>query len=103
MALEQERQRRKEDAKIKKGKAGSCGYNMLHCRYQFACVFSSLDLTCMVLHVFIFYHGMRFSRFDSISSLALPFLDSFDEMGSLIWFMWDDRIRFKANRGGSLN
>jgi len=46
--------------------------------------------------VFIFYHGMGFSRCDSIFDLALPFLDSFDDMGSLIQFMWDDRIGFEV-------
>ena len=53
--------------------------------------------------MFLFYHVMGFSRCDSIFSLALPFPDSFDEMGSLIWFMWDGRIRFEVEWGGSPN
>lgn len=38
----------------------------------------------MGLHVFSFYHGMGFSSGDSIFTLAMPFRDSFDEMGSLM-------------------
>ena len=87
--------RRQEEAKIKYGKAGSSSDNRLHCRYQLACVFSLLDFPCMGLHVFLFYHGMGFARCDSIFSLALPFLDRFDEMGSLMHFVggWSDWIR----------
>jgi len=103
LALEKERQIRQEEAKIKQGKAGSSSYNNLHCMYQPACVFSLLDLACMGLHVFLFYHGMGFARCDRIFSLALPFPDSFDEMGSLIRFMWDGQIGFEAEWGGSLN
>jgi len=51
---------------------------------------------CMGLHVFHFYHGMGFSRCDSIFSLALPFTNSFDEMGFLMCFVGNDRIRFEA-------
>ena len=36
----------------------------------------------MVLHVVIFYHGIGFARCDNVFSLALPFPDSLDEMGS---------------------
>ena len=75
-----------------------------------ACVFSLLDLACMKLHVFLFYHGMGFSRCDSIFSLALPFpdnflpfLDSFDEMGSLMGFVGNGWIGFETEWGGSLN
>ena len=68
-----------------------------------ACVFSLLDLACMGLHVFIFYHGMCFSRCDSIFSLALPFPDSFDEMGSFMRFMGVDQIGFEAEWGGYPN
>ena len=101
--MEKERQIRQEEAKIKQGKAGSSSYNNLHCMYQPACVFSLLDLACMGLHVFLFYHGMGFTRCDSVFSLAFPFLDSFDEMDSLIWFLWDGQIGFQAEWGGSLN
>ena len=68
-----------------------------------AYVFSLLDFLCMGLHVFLFYHGMGFSRCDNIFNLALPFPDSFDEMGSLMRFVGDGRIRFEAEWGGSLN
>ena len=54
-----------------------------------ACVFSLLDLACMVLHVFLFYHGMGFARCDSIFILALTFPNSFDDMGSLMCFVGD--------------
>ena len=54
---------------------------MLYYRYQLACVFSLLDLACIALHVVIFYHGMGFSRCNSVFSLALPFSDSHDVMG----------------------
>ena len=40
---------------------------------------------------------------DSIFSLALPFPNSFDEMGSLMQFVGDVRIGFEADWGGSLN
>ena len=103
LALEQERKRRQEEAKIKQEKAGSSNYNRLHCRYRLACVFSLLELACMQLHVVIFYHGIGFARCDSIFSIAFPFLDSFDETGSLIRFMWDGRIGFEAEWGGSSN
>ena len=53
--------------------------------------------------MFLFYHGMGFSRCDSIFSLAFPFPDSFDEMGSLMRFVGDGWIGFEAERGGSLN
>ena len=46
---------------------------------------------------------MGFTRCDRIFSLALPFPDSFDEMGSLMRFVGDDRIRFEAEWGGSPN
>ena len=36
-------------------------------------------------------------------SLAFPFPDSFDEMGFYIWFMWDRRIGFEVEWGGSPN
>jgi len=68
-----------------------------------ACVFSLLDLACMGLHVFLFYQGIGFSRCDSIFTLAFPFPDSFDEMGSLMHFVGDGRIGFEAEWGGSLN
>ena len=84
LELEQERQRRQEEAKIKQGNAGSSNYNNILYRYRFACVFSLLDLTWMVLHVVVFYHGMVSSRCDSVLSLALPFPDSLDEMGSIM-------------------
>ena len=53
--------------------------------------------------MFMFYHGMGFSRCDNIFSLALPFPDNFDEMGSLIQFVWDGQIGFEAEVGGSMN
>jgi len=46
---------------------------------------------------------MGFSRCDNVFSLALPFPDSFDEMGSLMRFMWDGRIGFYVEWGGSSN
>ena len=103
LALEQERKRRQEEAKIKQGKAGSSSYNRLHCRYQLACVFSLLDLACMGLHELHFIPGMGFSRCDSIFSLALPFPNSFDEMGYLMHFVGDGRIGCKAEWRGSTN
>jgi len=87
--LEQERKGRQEKATIKRGNAGSSSDNRLHCKYRLACVFSLLDLEYMGLHVFLLYHGMGFVRCDSIFSLALKFPDSFDDMSSLIWFMWN--------------
>ena len=69
--------------------------------YQFACVFSLLDLESMVLRVVICYLGMGFSRCDSVFSLALPFLYSFDEMGSHTLVDMDDRIGFEVEWGGS--
>jgi len=36
-------------------------------------------------------------------NLALPFPDSFNEMGSRTRLMWDGRIGFKAKWGGYLN
>ena len=68
-----------------------------------ACVFSLLDLACMGLHVFHFYHGMVFSKCDSIFILPLPLLKSFDGMGSLMHFVGDGQIGFEAKWGGSLN
>ena len=53
--------------------------------------------------MFISYNGMDFSRCHSIFDLALPFTDRFDEMGSLIRFMWDGWIGFDNEWGGSLN
>ena len=53
--------------------------------------------------MFLFYHGMGFSRCDSIFSLAFPFPDNFDEMGSLMRFVGDGRIGFEVEWGGSLN
>jgi len=57
--------------RIKQGKGGLSNYNRLHCRYQLACVFSLLDLACMVLHVVLFYHGMGFSKCDFFFQLSL--------------------------------
>lgn len=60
---------------------------------QFACVFSLLDLACMVLHVLLCCSGMDFAKCDSIFSLALPFLDSLDEMdshNSFELYLWMD-------------
>ena len=53
--------------------------------------------------MFLFYYGMGFAKCDSIFSLALPFPDSFDEMDSLMHFLGDGRIGFKAEWGGSPN
>ena len=36
-------------------------------------------------------------------SLTLSFPDSFDEMGSLIQFMWDGQIGFEVEWDGSSN
>ena len=96
LKLEQEMKIRQEEANIKQGKVGSSSYNRLHCRYQLACVYSLLDLACMGLHVVFSHHGMGFSRYESIFNLALSFLDSLDEMGSLIRFMWDGQIGFES-------
>ena len=76
MALDKERQesRKKEEASKEEHKSSS--YNRILGRYQFACVFSLLDLACMVLHVVLCYLGMGFSMCDHVFSLALPFLDS---------------------------
>ena len=71
--------------------------------YQLACVFYLLNLECMGLHVVLSYHGMGVAKCDNIFILAFPFPDSFDEMGSLIRFMWDGHIGFKAEWGGSTN
>jgi len=57
----------------------------------------------MGLHVFLFYQSMGFSKCDCIFSPALPFPDSFDEMGSFMWFVWDGWIGFEAEWGGSPN
>jgi len=59
LALGQERQRRKEEEKIKQGKAGSRNYKNILCWYQVACVLCLLDLACMVLHVvpLLIWHG----------------------------------------------
>ena len=101
--MEKERKIRQEEAKIKQGKAGSSSYNSLHCRYRLACVFSFLYFACMGLHVFLFYHGMGFSKFGSTFSLALQFPNSFDEMNSLMRFVWDGWIGFEVELGGSPN
>ena len=103
MALEKERKRRQEEAKVKQRKARSSIYDRLHCSYRLACVSFLLDLACMGFHVFLFYHDISFSRCDSIFSIALPFLDSFDEMDYLIHMMWDGWIGFEAKWGGSPN
>jgi len=71
--------------------------------HEITCVFSLLDLVCMGFHVFLFYHGMGFSRCKSIFSLALPFPNSFDEMGSLMCFVGDGRVRFEVEWNGSPN
>ena len=101
--MEQERQRRQEEAMIKQGIVGLSSYNRLCCRYQLACIFSLLDLACMELHVFLSYHGMVFSRCDNIFSLALTFPNSFDEMDSLMRFVWDGQNGFEVEWGGYLN
>jgi len=44
LALEQERKRRQEEAKIKQGKVGSSNYIKFSCRYRVACMISSLIL-----------------------------------------------------------
>jgi len=81
LALEQEREIRQEEEKIKRGKVGSSNYSRIPCRYQFSYVFSLLCLACMVLHVVAFFHGIGFTRCDIIFSLAFPFPDNLDEMG----------------------
>ena len=110
LELEKERQRRKEEARIKQLQHTSLQVSTCICiflarfgMHGISCVFSLLDLACMGLHVFLFYHGMGFSRCDNILSLTLPFPDSFDKMGSLIRFMWDGQIGFKVEWGGSIN
>ena len=95
--MEQERQRRQEEVKIKHGKAESSNYNMIPCKYRFACVFSLLGLACMVLHVVVFYHGMGFSRCDSVFGLALPIPNSLDEMGSHTSIELDCRMDSKLS------
>ena len=64
----------------------------------FLATFGMHEIACVY-----FYHGTSFSRCDNIFNLALPFPDRFDEMGSLIRFMWDDQIRFETEKGGSPN
>jgi len=49
--------------------------------YHFACVFSLLDLACMVLLWFFCCYGMGFSRCGSVFNLALPFLNNHGVMG----------------------
>ena len=85
LALDQERKRRKEEGRSKQGKAGSSSYNKILCRYQFSCVFSLWDLTCIVLHVVLCYYEMGFSRCDNVFSLALPILDNH---GVMLWLRW---------------
>ena len=80
--MDQERQIRQEEGRSKQEKAGSSSYSRILCRYLFVCVFSLLDLACMVLHVVVFCHGMGFSKCDSVFSLSFSFLDGLDEMGS---------------------
>ena len=58
---------------------------------------SFLDLACMVLHVVIFCHGMGFSKCDSVFSLALPFPNSLDEMGSHTLVELDCRMDSKLS------
>jgi len=103
LVLDQERQRRQDEAKIKQGKVGSSSYNRLHCRYLLACVFSLLNLEFMRFHVVLSYHGMGFCKCDSIFSITLPFLNSFDKKGSPIQFMWDGQIGFEIELGGYPN
>ena len=43
----------------------------------------------MVLYVVIFYHGMGFSRCDSVSKISFPFLDSHGVMGFSCLFELD--------------
>jgi len=50
----------------------------------------------MGFHVFIFYHGMGFYRRDNTFGVAFPFPNRFDEMGSLMRFVWDGWIGFEA-------
>ena len=81
LTLDRERQRRQEEGRSKQGRVESCNYNKILCMYRFVCVISFLDLACMVLHVVFFYHGMRFSKRDSVFSLAFPFPDRHGVMG----------------------
>jgi len=76
---------------------------MPHCRYLIRCVFFFLDLACMGFHVFLFYHGMRYSMCYNIFILALPFPHSFDEIGTLVQFVLDDPIGLKGAWVGSQN
>ena len=80
-ALDQERKRKQEEGRRKQGRARSSSYNKILYKYRFACVFSLLDLACMVLHVVLCCYGMGFARCDSVLSLALPFPNSHGVMG----------------------
>jgi len=81
-ALDQERKRRQDKVRSKKGRARSSNYISILCRYGFACIFSLLDLACMVLHVVLCCSSMGFARCDSVFNLALPFLNNHGVMGS---------------------
>ena len=70
------RNERKKEGGSKQEEQGLRNYIRILGRYQFACVFSFLDLVRMVLNVVIFCLGMDFSRRDSVFSLALPFPDN---------------------------
>ncbi len=65
------------------------------------CIFLARFVMHGIAYVsFLPWHG--FSRCDSTFSLALPFPNSFDEMGSLMRFVGDGEIGFEAKWGGSL-
>ena len=76
LALEQERKESRKNEEASKEEQESSSYNNIICRYLFACVFSLLDLSCMVFHVVSCCLGMGFSRCDSVLNLAFPFRDS---------------------------
>ena len=58
LALEQEREESRKKEEARKEEHESSSYNMILGRYQFACMFSLLDLACMLLHVVLFCLGM---------------------------------------------
>ena len=95
LALEQERQIRKGETKIKQGKVGLSSYIRFHCKYQLACVFSLLCLTCMVFHEVFSIMAWALQGVIVFFSLALPFPYSCGEMGPYIQLRCDDQIDSK--------
>lgn len=64
----------------------------------FIAIFGLHGIACVY-----FCHSMGLSRCDGIFSLGFPFPNNFDEMGSLMQFVWDGQIGFESEWGGSPN